>query len=422
VSLPWTSAALQNSRVGYLAGPNGTVLATYNGGVTWTSIGPGGTSTFNSVQVIDGAIFVFGSGGHVCVSYDGGLTWQLFQTGTSQTFTSGHFTDLTHGWAVGSGGSICRWNGTWTCGNYGGYNFYGVSFWPGGVNGLAVGGGGTIYRTTNGGDSWFPVASGTTADLYSVATTSSGGVDYAWIGGAGGTLLFSGNGGGGWSGLGSGTSAGITSVIFRDGYGIYCADDGSCSHFTFAPILVNLPPAVALLNQGSVVTNTAAGLLNHLACVPLSLFALASDPDGGVTNLEFTVASRYATNNFAPRKYPRRPGTYSFLWVNDLVGEFIVTATATDDRGAVASALPMAINAIKGPPLSIIPGGFYTTNGSFKLCMCAETNYQWTVLASTNLENWQAIGPMTYTNDLWRYFDLDATNYPYRFYRAQQQP
>ena len=34
----------------------------------------------------------------------------------------------------------------------------------------------------------------------------------------------------------------------------------------------------------------------------------------------------------------------------------------------VASALPLTINAIKGPPLTIIPGGFQTTNGSFKLC------------------------------------------------------
>ncbi len=462
VNLAWNSVALQNSRVGYLAGPTGTVLATCDGGATWTSIGPGVTNTLYNVQMIDGAIFVFGSGGYICVSYDGGLTWQLFQSGTTETIRSGHFTDLTSGWAVGdagtvyqftnnawtpqsagsaanfhgvwssggsvwavgSGGTICRWNGSWTCGSYGGYTFYGVSFWPGGVNGLAVGAGGTIYRTTNGGDSWFPVASGTTADLYSVATTSFGGVNYAWIGGAGGTLLFSGNGGGGWSVLGSGTTAGITGVVFRDGYGIYSADDGSCRHFNFAPIPANWPPAVAMLNQGSVVTNLASGALNNPACVPLSIFAIASDPDGTVTNLEFTVASRYATNNFTPRRYPRQPGTYSFLWVNDLVGEFLVSAIATDNRGAVASALPLTINAIKGPPLTIIPGGFQTTNGSFKLCMCAETNHAWTVWANQDLAttNWVPIGPMTFTNDLWRYFDLDATNYIYRFYRARRDP
>jgi hypothetical protein len=463
VSLPWTSSTLQNSQVGYLAGPNGTILATYNGGATWTNIGPNVPVTFHNVQVVDGAIYAFGSNGHICVSYDGGQTWQLFPTGTSQTFYGGHFTGIGSGWAVGSGGtiyqltnnawvphgsgsfanfqgvwssgggawavgsggSICRyWNGGWYCGSYGGagVTFYGVSFWPGGLHGLAVGSGGTIYRTGDGGISWFPVASGTGANLTSVTTVSYGGVDYAWIGGSGGTLLFSANGGGSWSSLGTGTSATITSVTFRDGYGIYTGADGSCNHFTFAPIPVNLPPAVAMLNQGILVTNTASGTLNNLACVPLTIFAVAADPDGVVTNLEFTVAARYATNNFAPRTYARRPGTYSFLWVNDLVGEFLVRAVATDNRGATAVALPLTINAIKGPPQTLVAGGFFTTNGSFKLCMCADTNAAWTLLANQDLNttNWVPLGPMTYTNDLWRFFDLDATNYTYRFYRARR--
>jgi photosystem II stability/assembly factor-like uncharacterized protein len=463
VTVGWNGVALQNSRVLYLAGPNGTVLASYNGGVTWSSVGPGVANTLYSVQVIDGAIFVFGSGGHICVSYDGGLTWQLFQTGTTETFYSGHLTDFTSGWAVGtggtiyqftnnswlpntpggsadyhgiwsyggsawavgSGGSICRWNGSWTCISYGsGLTFYGVSFWPGGINGLAVGSGGTIYRTTDGGNSWFPVTSGTGADLLSVTTATSGGVDYAWIGGSGGTLLFTSNGGGSWNPLGTGTTVNITGVSFVDGYGVYCADDGSCRHFNFAPITPNLPPAVTMLNQGIAVTNLASGLFSQLACVPLNIFALADDPDGVVTNLEFTVASRFSTTNFPPRKYPRRPGTYSFQWVNDLVGEFSVSATATDNRGATATAIPLTINAIKGPPLTIVPGGFHTTNGSFKLCLCAETNGSWTVLANQDLKttNWVPIGPMVFTNDLWRYFDLDATNFNYRFYRARQDP
>jgi hypothetical protein len=255
-----------------------------------------------------------------------------------------------------------------------------------------------------------------------VGVTSSGGVDYAWIGGAGGTLLFSGNGGGSWTPLGSGTTAGITSVVFRDGYGIFCADDGTCRHFSFAPIPLNLPPAVAMLNEGVMVTNTASGLVTNLACRPLRLFALADDPDGVVTNLEFTVTSRYATNNFVPRKHARLPDTSSFLWVNDLVGEFLISAIATDNRGAVASSLPLTAHAVKGDLLTLIAGGFYTTNGSFKLCMCADTNQTFTVLANDNLNttNWVPIGPMFFTNDLWRYFDTDATNVPHRFYRARQ--
>ena len=320
---------------------------------------------------------------------------------------------------------ICRWTGSWFCNAYGsGITFYGVSLWPGGLNGLAVGSGGVIYRTTDGGNSWFPVASGTTSDLLSVATVRSGQVDYAWVGGSGGTLLFTSNGGATWDKLGAGTSASITGVAFRDGYGIYCADDGSCRHFGFAPIGLKLPPAVTMLNQNVPVTNLVSGQFSQLACVPLDIFALANDPDGAVVDLEFTVTSRFATTTVPPRKFPRRPSTYAFLWVNDLVGQFYVSATVTDNRAATATAIPLTIDAIKGPPLSLIPGGFFTTNASFKLCMCAETNRSWTVLATQDLEaaNWVPIGPMFYTNELWRYFDLDATNYPNRFYRARQDP
>ena len=460
ISLPWNGASLQNSRVGYLAGPNGTVLATRNGGATWTSIGPGVPNTLNSVQVIDGAIFVFGSGGHICVSYDGGLTWHLYATGTTETFRSAYLTSLTTGWAVGSGGtiyqfgnntwtprpsgsganfygvwayggtawavgsggSICRWNGAWTCGNYGSGTFYAVGFWPGGVNGLAVGSGGTIYRTGDGGNSWYPLASSTTADLYSVALTSSGGVDYAWIGGAGGTLLFSGNGGGGWSGLGSGTGAGITSVVFRDGYGLYCADDGSCRHFTFAPIGVNLPPAVALVIGTNLVTNATLRVSN-IVCVPFHQSAVALDPDGVVTNLDFTVAAARTTNYFVPRTYPKHPDTYSFIWYNDVVGEFTIRAVAQDNHGAVAVSEPLTVAEVPADVHYLIIGGLLT-NGACKLCMLGVTNNIYEVLANTNLltTNWLAIGLMEHTNGLWRYSDAEATNHQQRFYRARQVP
>jgi hypothetical protein len=40
------------------------------------------------------------------------------------------------------------------------------------------------------------------------------------------------------------------------------------------------------------------------------------------------------------------------------------------------------------------------------------------VLASTNLQRWRLLGAATnLTNDAFQFIDLDATNYPHRYYR-----
>lgn len=216
---------------------------------------------------------------------------------------------------------------------------------------------------------------------------------------------------------------GITSLVFTDGYGVYATDAGQCQHFSFAQIPVNLPPAVAMLNGDLTVTNLASGRFTNLFCVAVKLQAAASDPDGHVTNLIFTVASNSGTNLFGARTFWRLPGTYTFYWTNDFPGEFKITATAQDNRGAVATAEPLTAQTVAGSLRQLIVGAF-TPEGACKLCMNGLPDKTYEVFASTELEstNWSSIGFMQLTNSIWRYFDPAATNYPYRFYRAKQLP
>ena len=54
--------------------------------------------------------------------------------------------------------------------------------------GIAVGSGGTILRTENGGQTWLPVGTATAATLYGVCFHDA---THAWAYGNSGTLLFS---------------------------------------------------------------------------------------------------------------------------------------------------------------------------------------------------------------------------------------
>ena len=58
--------------------------------------------------------------------------------------------------------------------------------------------------------------------------------------------------------------------------------------------------------------------------------------------------------------------------------------------------------------------------------MTGEAGRDYQVFAHTNAATpfaaWELLGLMAPTNQLFRFRDPDATNYPYRFYRAKQVP
>jgi photosystem II stability/assembly factor-like uncharacterized protein len=79
--------------------------------------------------------------------------------------------------------------------------------------GLAVGGGGTIFRTIDGGATWTRQSSGTTAILNDVYLRDDG---TAMIVGNGGTILRTTDGGSHWDHLESGTPEHLTSIVLID--------------------------------------------------------------------------------------------------------------------------------------------------------------------------------------------------------------
>ena len=450
-----------NSQFGVIGGANGTVLITRNGGVNWSRafLGIGISNNITGVAFAGGAIYITGTGGLICVSYDGGTTWIPFVTGTSEDFRGIYFTDPETGFAVGTRGTICRYNrGRWettpsgttadfyavygvgdtfwavgsgrtvcrysgngwvTLNGGGGGNYYGVYFADSNT-GWIVGSGGYLCLTRNGGNSWTTLNTGTTADLFSFVCVSN----HCFIGGAGGIWLesFDGGSGGSWYGNGGG-GPGYYGLTFRDGTGGYVDSRGVCHGFHVAGIPVNLPPQVAFLKPivptGRVtnvidnVTNitTVSLAVTNIACEVLGFDVAGFDPDGFISRVELFVNGG---------KIAEKLGTeLHWAWTNKVIAPFVFTAQATDNRGGIANSDAVTVQVV--PPL---PGHFARPlallNGSVELCFNGPTNKLYDVDATLDFTGWENLGPMKVEDELWHYVDTTARSREYRFFRARE--
>ncbi len=167
-------------------------------------------------------------------------TWSPQTSGTTSDLYSISFVDQNHGWAVGPGGTIlATTNGgaTWSPQTSGTTNDLYRVFFLNQNHGWAVGANGTILVTNNGGAGWSSAATGTTNLLYGVSFVDQ---NHGWAVGANGTILVTNNGGAGWSLQTSGTTNDLYRVFFLDqnhgwavGYGgtILATTDGG-AHWT----------------------------------------------------------------------------------------------------------------------------------------------------------------------------------------------
>jgi hypothetical protein len=107
--------------------------------------------------------------------------------------------------------------------------------------------------------------------------------------------------------------------------------------------VTNLPPVVSIVEP----TNGAA----YEEPANIRLIAFASDPDGTVASVEFFAGSKslgVVSNGVVVDPGPQGPpppGTRAYLlvWSNVLVGDYLLTAKATDNGGATAVSKPVHV-------------------------------------------------------------------------------
>lgn len=241
---------------GWVAGYNGAMLKTVNGGNTWTPQVSGTSNRLLSVRFVDANNGWAGAGLYVGRTSTGGSSWtsllvdtnalifrnsvfpvsanvawapagcgncvpaqrwfyrytfvsgntvteQTFDVvGSSSPFLRMYFVDVDNGWAVGLSGLIRRITNA-SSGTPGfGFQTSNTAQTLNGIfmldasTGWIVGNAGTILATTNGGATWNPQNAGTSANLRDV-----GFVDplRGWAVGDAGTILTTDNGGGLWA-------------------------------------------------------------------------------------------------------------------------------------------------------------------------------------------------------------------------------
>ncbi|MBC8043306.1 MAG: T9SS type A sorting domain-containing protein, partial [Rhizobacter sp.] len=203
-------------------GVGGTILRSADG-VAWSSVASGTGSELRGVAVSNdytlttawksdgtfstngfGSAVAVGVGGTILRSGDGGDTWNASVSAP----TSG---DLNAVAWFGDSFAAAKGNSTSSTQGFG--------------SAVAVGVGGTILRSADGGANWTSVSGGTNANLLSVVMASE---TLGYISGAGGTILITTDGGTSWTAQSSGTGDTLNSiVVLPNGTGVGVGNNGT---------------------------------------------------------------------------------------------------------------------------------------------------------------------------------------------------
>lgn len=228
------SVSFVDNQTGWVAGDNGAIRKTENGGQSWTVQSAGVNVVFEAVQFIDPDMgWLAGNSGTILKSQDGGQTWIPQSGGVTNHLRSIFFIDQQTGWAVGSSETIIATrNGgsSWMLQNAGSINNLRSVFFVDALNGWAVGDSGKIFHTSDGGNTWTEQNSGTTRILTTIYFVNA---HTGWVTGTSGTLLKTIDGGQTWTQQASSTNAGLYALYFPDeNIGWAAGSDGVIVHST----------------------------------------------------------------------------------------------------------------------------------------------------------------------------------------------
>ncbi len=382
---PMYGACFTSRTSGGICGGYGSFFITNDGGQSWNSSNTNTLSNIRCIRIFGNKAFICGSGGFIAHCNNGGTNWQTF-TGLPPgvTFYSMSFYANGTGWAVGSGGTICYYNGTgwspyttgvtfdfccvyvignvaYACGANGGVWKYNGSAWvdvsPAGVSndfyacafvkpnvGYVVGANGIVCKTTDGGQTWFPVSGPCGCHLYCVKV---GCIDEVMVAGAGGNAYQSTDGGSSWTSHGLGLATDIHDVHLAGGAGYIAGAEGGAYGFDF----------------GSDTLTTEISL---------------SGPTTFCAGGSVTLTARGGTN-------------YSYAWSNSTTGASVTAQTGgtysvvvKDAMGCEASASE-TVTVKANPVVAITPSGntAFCQGGSVTLTASGGASYAWNNSATT---------------------------------------
>lgn len=329
VSSALISCIFTDVSTGWMSGTFGTVIKTTNGGTNWISLttGVSGALRIHFVNTFTG--WVAGANGTILKTTDGGTNWIAQISGSSSFLLKIFFTDLNSGWACGAGGTILsttnggtNWN-TQVSGTS--QNLFGIHF-VNSLTGCIVGAGGNIRSTTNGGTNWTSQTAGATDDFYSVYFANQ---NVGWLSGDNGKIYYTYNGGANWVQQTSSTTELLNGVFFtsvQTGWSV--GTNGKILSTTTGGVTIPTAPSLSSPGNNSTgisVTPTlqwfsVLGAQTYQLIISTdSLFNTAIVNDSTLTTTGYTVAGGLLQNNIKYFWRVRAKGTggygpYSSRW------------------------------------------------------------------------------------------------------------
>lgn len=192
---------------------------TIDGGRTWEKIEFEDAGRERVTRLLfnkAGGGVAFGEGGIFYNLQEDGRTWKKSFTAIHYLLLDGAFADESTGAIVGAGGTIMftensglTWDKATLLGNID--SKFNAVYFAGRKAGWAVGSGGSIVHSTGGGRLWRRQESGTSANLNDVFFTNS---TNGWVVGDEGTILRTRNGGSSWYGVNSRVTHKIEKIVF----------------------------------------------------------------------------------------------------------------------------------------------------------------------------------------------------------------
>jgi len=182
-----------NERTGWVVGASGTLLKTTNSGINWIQMGfPVGGKTFNGVHIVDSNVtYVVGYDETIIKTTNGGNNWIIIRNGPpvqGSSYFCVYFVNKDTGWIAGSGAKVLKTtNGGETIDSVyvnGGW-FYDIYFKD--ANTGCMSEEGRVFKTTNGGVSWYPALSLDWGYLFWKMSFVN---DYGWLAGYAGKTIY----------------------------------------------------------------------------------------------------------------------------------------------------------------------------------------------------------------------------------------
>ncbi|MBL0339693.1 MAG: T9SS type A sorting domain-containing protein [Bacteroidetes bacterium] len=199
----------------------GVVLKTFDGGTTWNTYTLGNSNYRTTKACVLNANELFSAGrngggndGLFIKSVDGGATWTNPTTFPERLFNV-YFINSSTGWVMGKNGLLSKTTDggiNWVSQNVTGEDMFCMKFFNNGTTGILGCGGGELYRTTDGGNSWNAIASNVPDGLLGVDVKGGD----AWFCGEAGTIIYSNDYGQTWSTQSSSLPIDFGSVSFAD--------------------------------------------------------------------------------------------------------------------------------------------------------------------------------------------------------------